>query len=536
MAWLKNFPIKTGVRTSSNPIVMNVFDISDMSNFYMTTDFVLRQRPGQSTYNVSDDAVDLNNSCVKAEIDFFFIDSDGRRKQILVKVKGGKVLADNENNGVFTDITGSFIIDSDDRVTWEIFGNRLILCFENSRPKMWTGSGNIQELSSNAPNGSLVRKHANRLWISGVKASPHKIFYSNAFQPTVWTGLGTGSLELDPDDEDPVGVTALFPSARGEYYVAKQSSIYQVAGYTPSTFQVFKIIDGIGCIEHNTAVFCQNDVLFCTQYGVHSLVAAKSGFGVDTDMLSFPVHNLFLDGSVNLRRSKVMNGFYYKDANSYILLYPSGAKQYPDNAILFNFILKQWFKWEGFNVSSLVNQSTFYTPSRNRVLCGRNDGHVSILDNNVNTDLGGEIDAWVEFGSSYLNSDPTMGFKGNNLLLSYFISGTGSASIDMSYRVNDVEIEVKTFSRPSSSTPLGAFTLGEDSLGHGYKQITKSYGIRGVGSTFYTKFEKDSGGTPLGEFTLGSDSLINGDTTISINGWAVDAEVVTINKDMVKIQ
>src|SRR3990167_5444971 len=382
--WIRAYPPVKGLNKSVNPLLLTLNDLSNADDIFYSTDLERAQRPGQGAFTVSSEINSQSSPQVTFLNDFWYR-SGSAQTQRVVKYSANFVEADTGGDGVFANITGPTALTINDRVTGDNLANRLILGFENAVPQTSTG-GALSDLGGSPPNGSIIRKHINRLFISGIDATPHDIFFSNAFQPTVWSGRGTGSLSVDPDDSDPVGVTALFPSFRGEEYVGKRNSLYQITGNNPFNYQIIPITSGIGAIEHNAVCQIQNDMLFVSDRGIHSLVATLQGKVADTDLLSFPVRKLWED-EINLNQSKRFWLRYIRSLNSILFLYPAGNSTYCTHALGLNLYTGGWFRWPNVNISSIAE---IVDSNRRIVLVGRNDGIVAELDDRFYSDIGGE--------------------------------------------------------------------------------------------------------------------------------------------------
>jgi len=337
--WLNIFPPTKGLNSAMNPFVQDLHSLTQADNVIYQNDLTRSQRPGQTKYSLSQDNYDPEFADVTYLYNFRFRNASNTIIEQILRVSGRAVDQDVSREGDFRTITGTTALVRDDIHSMETFSNRLIMCSGGTVPQTWTGSGVMSDLGGSPPNGRMTRKHMGRLWIAGVKATPHTLYFSKAFDATIWSGRGTGSLEIDADDNDPIGITAIFPSFRGELYVAKRDAIYQVTGNSPFNFQVLPLIRNHGCIDHNAVAAVQNDIVYASDRGIHSLVASSKGVGLDTELASFPINDKWLT-EVNTRENLKFKMIYSKLLDSILFLYPKGSSSMTTELLGFSLPLR----------------------------------------------------------------------------------------------------------------------------------------------------------------------------------------------------
>lgn len=517
--WLMAYPPKGGLNLAVNPLLQNMDSLTQADDIVFSTDLRRAQRPGQVAFAGTNGNLSLEFPHVRNIYDFWYRSGSTMTNRV-IKINGPYVNADAQGDGDFNNITGTTALGGNDRVTLETFANQLLLCSETAVPQSYSGTGVLTDLSGTPPNGSLVRKHMNRLWIAGVKAAPHTLYYSQAFTAATWSGTGTGSLEIDPDDGDPVGITAIFPSFFGELYVAKRNSIYQIVGTTPSTFQVIPLVTGLGSVEHNSVARVNNDILFASDRGVHSLVATRRGTGVETEYVSFPIQPLWAS-DMNLTSARRLYGTWLRQYNSYLLLYPGGSatSAYCTGALGFNAALQQWFTWPNFAASSITE---LYAGSKTRVLVGRNDGRVSELKQSALSDLGGEIRPAITIGPFFPSGAPWQDIGYKNQVTTF--ASPQRAPLKIVYKVENFQSKTKTLTPSATGVLLGdTFIMGTDALGAGASVSTESVPLEGVGTSYSVQMLKDPAGTVLGEeFIMGTETMENAETKVDIYGFGIE--------------
>lgn len=224
-----------------------------------------------------------------------------------------------------------------------------------------------------APYGSILREHLGRVWTND-KTNPDRIHYCGSFNHLQWLGIGdSAALDIGLGDGDPVGVTAIFPSFKGDLYVAKQTKIYKISGNSPDTFSVELVSDGIGCVSHKSAISIDEfDIQFVSLKGVHSLDTLLNGNylalyrpgenGSSTaKYLSDKIQRTF-NTNFTKSRLKYVSAAYLPNINCSMfsftdasLLNTSNTASTQNNVIwLYNIDLKAWHRWPDISCETIT--------------------------------------------------------------------------------------------------------------------------------------------------------------------------------------
>lgn len=511
------FPPKKGLKSTTNTLLLTLDDLTKGSDIIFTSSYERAQRPGLSRYDTRTGNVDLTNPYTNYVYDFHYRDGANVMQHSTIKINGAYINADNDD-GQFNEITGVTRPGPDSYVSMETFTNRCIIGFSDITLQYWTGAGVCADLSVDAPDGWIIRKHKGRLFVAGDPAHRHRLYYCDFEDTAVWVGVGAGYLDIDTDDDDPEGITALFPSFFGELYVAKSNSIYVIKGSTPSTFTSHKIIEGIGCIGHNTVTHTQNDILFVSRHGVCSLVQAMQSAGIAFDTLSFDVHDFWLN-NVDVTKGQRFFAKWIPEYNSYILLYCTADSDRPDAALVYNVVMKAWCEWPIFEASSLTKTVRSTT---SHILVGLNDGSVAVLSADNLTDRGVLINPVIKIGPNFLSPDLSFDLAFKGLTTAYSAMNLGY--VKATYIVDD----------------LGANTLYltphvpvDDVTG----SFVEKKGIKGHGKTLSIQYEKAVEGDLLDDsFTLDESVLGDDNTYVAYAGFAVQVDKITNSEKKQKVR
>lgn len=194
---------------------------------------------------------------------------------------GTKVLADTDD-GIFstTLFTG---LESGVVPSYFTFDDLLILSSDSTTdfPRSWDQT-TAQNLAGSPPRFSFGCAHKNRAWAAGNYALPSRLYYSANTDPEDWIGVGSGFIDIDPNDGDIITGIA---SHKDELWVFKgpnKGSIHRITGSSPTGSDGFarkNYVMGLGAAWHNAIFRFGDDLGFVSQYGsVHSL-AATAAFG-----------------------------------------------------------------------------------------------------------------------------------------------------------------------------------------------------------------------------------------------------------------
>jgi hypothetical protein len=338
-------------------------------------------------------------------------------------------------------------------------------------PKSWDQT-TAQDLAGSPPRFSFCVSHKNRAWAAGNFAAPSRLYYSANTDPEDWTGAGSGSIDIDPDDGDII--TGLV-SHKDRLFVFKgpnKGSIHQITGSAPTGADAFArvpFVKGIGACWHNAIFPYGDDIGFVSQFGsVHSLSATAAYGDFFGASLSRQI-NTWIFNHLNYGRLRYigaatdpMNGLVYitisVDANS-----TNNCCLVMDYRLAPDLI--RWSYVPSYDFGSL---SLFVdTNGIRRVLGGGNDGFVyrlNIIDRSI--DAASAISYRVK--TPYLNYGNPMLMKTLNGL-SVGIAPKGNYNMTVGWTRDNNAQQTTTIAQGGADV-LGTatnnqFTLGTSTLG-----------------------------------------------------------------------
>lgn len=356
------------------------------------------------------------------------------------------------------------------RASMETLNNLCIIAVDgdNNVMKKWSGSGNVADLAGTPPDASICRVHLGRLWTND-KDNPDRLHYSTTGNPEEWQGNGdSGAFDIGVGDGDPVGITAIFPTFKGDLFVAKKTKLYRITGFAPEEFMITQVSSGIGCESHNSiAVVDQDDMVFVSARGVHSLSTTASYGDFEGAYLSADIQTTFLDDFVRSRLPNVWSA-YLSEINSVAFAFterPYGSTS--NNSIwLYNFQLKSWYNWSGVSCESLI---TVIDSDKKRFYMGSNTGRVLKSLNNTNYDIDSSgnnqpILFRIATGILFVDQNPYQVKAFKRFVLYY--KPVGTHSITVTLKIDNFSTQALSYSDDGSTDLLGStFILGTSLLG-----------------------------------------------------------------------
>ena len=447
----KIYPYDGGQDSTKNPILIKPEDVSYSGNIVYTTYTTKKKRPGL-TY-LFDDLNTVHRRMI-GMYDYWRLGT-----QRLITWDGQKLQAINPLTQNIDNLNNGFVLPTDEAVTFVPYYGVVIIFFQdnNTIPKYWTQSGFIQNLSPTAPLASFGRVWLNRLIVPD-PSIPGRILFSKTGDPTDFTTGDAFALDLDPNDGDPDGITAIFPPFFGNLYVSKRLSLYKVTPIqfeTDTVFTYSKISDGIGCISHNAVVATEKNIFFPSDWGWHQFESTDKISEIDTSLLSLDIQPLWRDG-VNFNRAKYMQSVYDRQLNSIICIYPADSFNYPTSAWGFSLTAKKWYHWPEYNQTAICRYMNY--ADKNLVsAAGSSVGEIGYIDHKVFRDYNKPVSIYLKSGIICPSGQPDEEYEFKYITPIFVPQPSGKFTVTM--KIDGITTNVQEFDMVDSS--LGD-ALGED--------------------------------------------------------------------------
>jgi len=360
--------------------------------------------------------------------DFWLQGTAGTETQKRVIFEGTRIAKDDVD-GVWDTLTSAQ--ENAKEPSFETFDALCIMATDSTVdvPRSWDGTAaSTSALAGSPPNFAFSRAHKNRLWAAGNAALPSRLYYTVSLDPEDWTGSGSGSIDIDPDDGD--RITGLI-SHRNELIVFKgpnRLSIHRITGSAPTGTDAFArvpFVVGVGSFNHNSIFRINDDIVFASPRGLHSLAATAAYGDYVEAFLSRPILQFYQD-ELNHNVLTRMWGVNYQAKGLAVWNAPRSGGSVYNNYLVYDYRFQpgRWASW-GVN-STYVNPNCLaivQIPStrRHRLFCGTTAGYVHELDRAVRSTgvvgsgsgtayTGDVLTPFLNFGTSAIGKNAHRGF------------------------------------------------------------------------------------------------------------------------------
>lgn len=444
--------------------IVRVPYLLDADNCIYEQDGGPRKAPGTSRVNSS--ALE-SGAVVKGLHDYWIQGTSGSPTQKRV-IHVGTTIKKDDADGTFTNIfTG---MESGAVPAYSTFDDILIISSDSTVdvPKSWDGT-TAQNLAGSPPNFSFSATHKNRSWAAGNAANPSALYYCALLDPEDWTGSGSGSISIDPDDGD--RITGII-SHKNELWVFKgpyKGSIHRITGSAPTGTDAFArntFIRGVGAVGHNSIFRFRDDIGFIWSDGSIRSLKATDAFGDFNEIaLSRPINPYIRE---HFNASRMAHAWASTcDTFGVVLITMPINSSTNNNLILmmdYRFDPVRWAPWPSFAMGCIADVVDSNAPA---CWAGTNDGYVVKLFHPTRSIAGGTT-------ISYKMTTPhlTYGHPGMLKMMnggSLGIQPKNNGNITFGWTRDDNAQQTTTIAQGGTAVlgPASAnqFTLGTSALG-----------------------------------------------------------------------
>ena len=418
--WATDFGPSFTAAPQGNALQIPFFLRSD--NVFYELDGAPHKLGGSSLYGPR---LDESGSAVSVQglYDFWLQGTGGSETQNYVTYAGTQLRRSTNLSTTWTAIkTG---LESGKEPCFETFTAKLIWASTSTVdvPQSWDGSAaSTSILGATAPNFAFHVKHKNLLWAAGVASNPSRLYYSDTLDPTTWSGGSSGSIDVDPDDGD--RITGIV-SHKNELIVFKgpnRMSIHRITGSSPSGSDAFArvpFVTGVAAVNHNGIFRINDDLVFPSPRGLHSM-AATAAFGDYVEaFLARPILSFYQD-SLNHNLLTQCWGVNYQPKGLAVWTFALASGSTKNVCLVYDYRFQpgRWASW-GFN-SSYVNANCLAlmqtTGRKHKLFAGTTGGYVHQLDTAVRSIAGGTaytgdvLTPFLNFGTSAVKKNAHAGF------------------------------------------------------------------------------------------------------------------------------
>lgn len=457
-----------GGLVSENPIVLSKNQMVVSDNILIGTTVSRRKRPGQEKYHTG--TFDLTASYPVSGVpirnirDFWRTASlAGNPVSDLFLHQGAKVWSIDDRNTIGIDRTGALVLDTTSIPCYQPFNQLIYFCSTVTADgyNKWDGASSTAIAATDPADGpgKYLCTHFGRMVMAGNDDYPFRAYLSVPFDAEDWSSATATSLDVDADG-DPEGITGIC-SFQSRLYIFVRNGIYEVTGASKDDFVVNRISDGIGCLAHATIVQIPNDVIFASDRGVHSLRQVASGRQTESTFLSKDIQKLWTT-LINTALYKRCIASYDEPTNNYLVSVPSSGQITNDQILAFNIEQGTWTVYPNISARSLTR---VLINNKKQVALGREDGTITLLNENLTEDLGVGYTARFLTGVLYPGGlDVNKVFKSITVLA----STTRPSNFTIGWNIDGKYSASKVIELTAGEDVLGStFVLGQSRLGVG---------------------------------------------------------------------
>lgn len=372
-------------------------------------------------------------------------------------------------------------------------------------------------LAGSPPPFAFSCKHKNKVFAAGRPSLPSRLYYCVDNDPEDWTGAGSGSIDIDPDDGDRIVGLA---SHKDNLWVFKgpyHGSIHRITGSSPSGADAFArvpFIEGIPAIGHNTLFKFGDDLGFMSSSGtVHSLNATAQYGDFTQSYLSLPI-DTYMRTELNLSRLKYATAVNDPTRGHVLFTLPSAGVT-DNNTILCmdyrNGIQPpRWSKWTAFSFGALAMMRN--ASGVNIMHGGGYDGTVYAMHASTRTHKAASISMDVKLPAlTYGNELITKTLEAAALGIKPY----NANAVTLAWQAdNNTEQTSTTITQGGSSALLDVMVLDSASLGSNVfvPRFTTLGETGGDGRSFTWRFADNIIGSDLEVHNLGAKITPTGES------------------------
>ena len=247
--------------------------------------------------------------------------------------------------------------------------------------KKWDGT-TFANLGGNPPNMKSVTLHSERIWGTGVKATPDSAYYSDTIGkghtgPENWTISEDGAGVINVPTWDGgvcIGISNIF----SDVVIFKTNNIFRIVGTYPSVYEVKQVYSSVGAIAEKTIVSGNDRAFFLS----------KDGLYYYNGVSAYPLLG-------DMAKDVVINPSYAKNAVSIIhknVLYcafPENNSTANNAVFVYDLLNKNLMIWRGIAVTDFMEYN-------DELLFTNSTGYVYHIDDTAISFDGTNINAYWE--------------------------------------------------------------------------------------------------------------------------------------------
>jgi hypothetical protein len=301
-------------------------------------------------------------------------------------------------------------------------------------------------------------------------------------------------VDIGVEDNDPAGVPggAIFPSFKGDLFVAKRTKLYRISGFVPEEFQLMTVSNSLGCVSNNSVVQVDaDDIYWVSEKGVHSLQATANYGDFSSQYVSANIQRTFTD-DFDRSRLPYVQAAYLPTINSIAFAFTEeDPKNYVNTSATVNNTLwfynvpqKEWYRWPDIACQSIaaVNDS-----DKKRFYLGSHTTRIGKAFTGANYDVntaGTQVAIPFKVKTGRIFPAGPYAYVGFKRFTLYY-KPTGNHTVSVNVRIDNQGLDGAnslTYTETDSVALLGStFTLSSSTLGYEGVFAPYTMSIDGVG-------------------------------------------------------
>lgn len=339
-----------GLNDADSPVRIADNEAADLKNVVFTTSGAIKTRDGYSRVNPTS----LGSTTATIGL-FFYRTVAGTR--YLVGVFDDDTIRKMDYNvgggpdGTWDSITGSLVFSAgaDNIANFAVGEDTLIIedGIGTTAPYSWAGTGNAAALGGSPPNATMVAYHKRHAFAAGNSSSPSTLYFSDLGDIANWTTGLSGNVSIETNDGCTIraikpGFDALYIWKGGETC----GSIWRLSGDDKDTFELQRMIQGIGTLSPDSVDNIGNDFIFTDGNGDTYLYDG----GIKLRLVSSKIQGTLDAANFNrfqYLRSTVFDKDYYYSLST-------AANSTHNRVMVFDTVNLAWTKFTGMSANSLA--------------------------------------------------------------------------------------------------------------------------------------------------------------------------------------
>ena len=166
-----------------------------------------------------------------------------------------------------------------------------------------------------------------RLWAANLTNDKTTVYYSNLLNGLVWTGAGSGILNVSAVVGGNDEIVALAAHNNFLIIFMKNNIVVYANADDPTNITLSDVINGVGCISRDSVQHTGTDLIFLSKSGVRSLTRTIQEKSMPMRELSLNVRDVLVRDIQNETLSNIKSAYFERDA-LYLLNLPSTNQIY----------------------------------------------------------------------------------------------------------------------------------------------------------------------------------------------------------------